>query len=192
MFWCVYCGYPIHDDVIKWKHFPRYWPFVRGINRSPVDSPHKGQWRGVFMFCLILSWTNSWVNNRDAGDLRHHHAHYDVTVMTSYLRVKMVVIDALASAMRPATYDNHSLKSYCKLKKMASIVRTAFFRRRSKKTWKLRVTGLCAGNSPGTGEFPAQMASNAENVSIWWRHHVNGLFPLAGDTTLSLRNEANT
>ena len=47
------------------------------------------------------------------------------------------------------------------------------FRRRSKKTSKLRVNGLCAGNSPGTGEFPAQMASNAENASIWWRHHVN-------------------
>ena len=46
------------------------------------------------------------------------------------------------------------------------------FRRRSKKTSKLRFTGLCAGNSPGTGEFPAQMASSAENVSIWWRHHV--------------------
>ena len=45
------------------------------------------------------------------------------------------------------------------------------FRRRSKKISKLRVTGLCAGNSPGTGEFPAQMASYAENVSIWWRHH---------------------
>ena len=45
------------------------------------------------------------------------------------------------------------------------------FGRRSKKTSKLRVTGLCAGNSPGTGEFPAQMASNAENLSIWWRHH---------------------
>ena len=42
---------------------------------------------------------------------------------------------------------------------------------RSKKTSKLRVTGLCAGNSPVTGEFPAQMASNAENDSIWWRHH---------------------
>ena len=42
----------------------------------------------------------------------------------------------------------------------------------SKKTSKLRVTGLCAGNSPETGEFPAQMASNAENVSIWWRRHV--------------------
>ena len=47
------------------------------------------------------------------------------------------------------------------------------FRRRSKKTSKLRVTGLCVGNSPGTGEFPAQMVSNAENVSIWWRHHVS-------------------
>ena len=45
------------------------------------------------------------------------------------------------------------------------------FRRRSKKTSKLRVTGLCVGNSPGTGEFHVQMASNAENVSIWWRHH---------------------
>ena len=44
-------------------------------------------------------------------------------------------------------------------------------KRRSKKTSKLCVTGLCAGNSPVTGEFPAQMASNAENVSIWWRHH---------------------
>ena len=47
------------------------------------------------------------------------------------------------------------------------------FRRRSQKTSKLGVTGLCAGDSPGTGEFPAQMASNAENVSIWWRHHVH-------------------
>ena len=45
------------------------------------------------------------------------------------------------------------------------------FRRRSKKTTQLRVAGLCAWNAPVTGEFPAQMASNAENVSIWWRHH---------------------
>ena len=49
------------------------------------------------------------------------------------------------------------------------------FRRRSKKTSKLRVTGLCAGNSPGNGEFPAQVASNVENVSIWWHYHVDNL-----------------
>ena len=47
------------------------------------------------------------------------------------------------------------------------------YRRRTKKTSKLRVTGLCAGNSPVTGEFPTQMASNAENIFIWWRHHVS-------------------
>ena len=52
------------------------------------------------------------------------------------------------------------------------------FGRRSKKTSKLRVTGLCSGNSPGTGEFPAQMASNAENISMWWRHHVNSKYSL--------------
>ena len=68
----------IHDDVIKWKNSPRYWPFVRGIHRSPVNSPHKGQWRGALMFSLICAWINSWVNNRDAGDLRRHRPHYDV------------------------------------------------------------------------------------------------------------------
>ena len=52
-----------------------------------------------------------------------------------------------------------------------TIVYSTVYSDRSKKTSKLRVTGLCVGNSPGTGEFPAQMASNAENVSNWWRHH---------------------
>ena len=46
----------LHEDVIKWKHFPRYWLFVRGIHRSPVNSPHKGQWRGALMFSLICAW----------------------------------------------------------------------------------------------------------------------------------------
>ena len=55
--------------------------FVRGINRSPGKSPHKGQWGGALMFYLVCSWMNGWVNNRDAGDLRRHRAHYDVTVM---------------------------------------------------------------------------------------------------------------
>ena len=72
-----------HDDVIKWKHFPRYWPFVQGIDRSPVNSPHKGQWRGVLMFTFIWVWINGWVNNREAGDLRRYRAHCDVIVMMS-------------------------------------------------------------------------------------------------------------
>ena len=68
-----------YDDVIKWKHFPRYRSFVRGIPRSPVKSPHKGQWRGRLMFSFICAWINGWVNNRKAGDLKRHRAHYTLT-----------------------------------------------------------------------------------------------------------------
>ena len=59
-----------------WRHqlkTSHYWPFVRGIHQSPVDSPQKGQWHGAL--------TNGWANDRDAGELRWHHAHYDITVM---------------------------------------------------------------------------------------------------------------
>ena len=69
-----------HDDVIKWKHFPRYWPYVRGIHRSTVNSPHKDQWRGALMLPSICAWINDWANNREADDLRRHRAHYDFTV----------------------------------------------------------------------------------------------------------------
>ena len=63
----------LHDAVIKWKHFPRYWSFVRGIHLSPVNSPYKGQWRRTLMFSLICGWIKGWVNNGKAGNLRHHH-----------------------------------------------------------------------------------------------------------------------
>ena len=71
-----------HDDVIKWKHFARYWPFVRGIYRWPGNSLHKGQWPGALMFSLICTWINGWVNNCKIGDLRCYCTHYDVTVMS--------------------------------------------------------------------------------------------------------------
>ena len=87
--WCLYVfivpgrwgsDFKWHDDVIKWKHFPRYWPFVR----SPVNSPHNGQWRGALVFPFICAWINGWVNNRKAGDLRRHRGHYDFTVMSNF------------------------------------------------------------------------------------------------------------
>ena len=71
----------MHDDVIKWKLAPLYWSFVRGIHRSPVNSPHKGQWRVALIFSLICARINGWANNREAGDLRRHPAHYGVIVM---------------------------------------------------------------------------------------------------------------
>ena len=68
----------------NWKMFPHYWPFARGIHWSSVNSPHKGQSRGPLLLSLICAWINAWVNNRVAGDLRRHCAHYDVTVMLNF------------------------------------------------------------------------------------------------------------
>ena len=66
LFWGLF-----HDDVIEWKHIPRYWPFLRGIHGSPVNSPHKGQWREALIFSLICVWIDDW----GAGDLRRHRSH---------------------------------------------------------------------------------------------------------------------
>ena len=91
----------IRNDLATWwrhqrKKISRYWSFVRGIHRSSVNSPHKGQWRGALMFALIYTWTNGYVNNRDPGDLRRHRAHYDGTVMeyiyTCYSRLESYII----------------------------------------------------------------------------------------------------
>ena len=78
---CMY-GVVTYDNVIKWRHLTRNWPFVWGIHRSPVNSTHKDQWHGTLMFSLIGTGIKGWVNNGEAGDLRRHHAYYDVIVMT--------------------------------------------------------------------------------------------------------------
>ena len=65
-----------HVEIIKWKYFPRYWPFVRGIHRSPVDSLHKGQWRGALMFSLILAWTNSSTVEQNTVECRYNAVQY--------------------------------------------------------------------------------------------------------------------
>ena len=57
---------------------------LQGIHRSPVNSPHKGQWHGALMFSFIYVWINSWVNNREAGDLWRYRARYDVIVMKTW------------------------------------------------------------------------------------------------------------
>ena len=96
------CLYPtdsptttIHDDVTKWKHFPRYWPFMRGIHQSPVNFPHKGQRRGSLMFSLICAWMNGWVNAGEAGDLRRHRAplwrHCNDVIPISFVKRKWVI-----------------------------------------------------------------------------------------------------
>ena len=90
---------------------------------------------------------------------------YTETALVALMNVSQW--DSIQSALRWRHNDHAGVSNHqphgCLLNRL--------FRLKSKITSKLRVTGLCAGNSPGTGEFPAQMASYAENVSIWWRHH---------------------
>ena len=112
LFSCIwkYRLYIKHDDVIKWKHFPRYWPFVRGIHRSTVNSPLKGQWRGALIFSLICAWINGWVNNRVAGYLRRHRAHDDVMVImsaTSDLNVLFCLWFQAFNTLRPRQNGRH-------------------------------------------------------------------------------------
>ena len=97
---------PRYHDDIKWKQFPRYWPFVRGIPRSPVNSPHKGQCCGDLMFSLICIWINRWVNNHEAGDLISHRAHYDVIVMYTCKILCDTVWKKKAIIVWHCTHDN--------------------------------------------------------------------------------------
>ena len=125
--------------------------FVREIHRSPVDSPHKGSLtRKMFPFDYVIMVT---IPTIVLCMLSVCNLHKSCLWMNS-LRWRHNGLDSVSNHQPHDCLHNH------------------LFRRRSKKTSKLRVTGLCAGNSPGTGEFSAQMASNAENVSIPWRHHV--------------------
>ena len=148
------------------------------------------------MFSFI--WINGWVNNRKAGDLRSHRTHYDVIVMI-YASHSFGGLIIRQTRNTVHLYECHCFEfSVCTVIKKLNwkqdncgeplqwrnderdgvlnhqshdYLLSRLFGRRSKKASKLRVTGLCAGNSPVTGEFLAQKASNAENASIWWRHH---------------------
>ena len=95
----------IHDDIIKWKHFPLYWSFVQGIHQSPVNSPHKGQWRGALMFSFICAGINGWVNNGEAGDLGRHRAHFDVIIMFTVNILQSIMMTSVNKTKLPHHAD---------------------------------------------------------------------------------------
>ena len=156
----LFSSHAWHDDVITWKQFLRYWPFLRGIHWSPVNFPHKGQWCRSLMSSFISAGINCWVNNHEAGDLWGNHAHYDVTIMETTYSLH---------------WHHNEWDGISNLQHLDCLL-NCLFRSRSKWTSKLCFTGLCEGNSLVISEFPTQRVSNTENVSIWQRHHVEGLF----------------
>ena len=128
----------------NWEYFSRRCPFLR----SPVDSPHKNQWRDALTFSMTCIYGQS--NNRGAGDMRRHRAHYDVAVVLPISWVSLSDAYYLVGCFdmahtlqwRYIEHDgvsNHQRRD-CLLNRL--------FKSRTKKISKLRVTGFCEGNSP--------------------------------------------
>ena len=173
----------VPDDVIKWKRFPRCWTFVRRIHRSPVNFPHKGQWRGA-MFYLICAWPNGWVINQDAGDLRRHHC--DVTVICKFMICVLRELQSMAAcrsflgflwetADGPLGEPGNGSAAWG-LQIPGTIpseprtfrdIHEDLWERRERIWWshgsekRYALLALCAGNPPATGGFPTQGVSNA-------------------------------
>ena len=173
-----------HDDVIKWKHFPRYWPFLREIHRSPVNSPHKGQWRGSLMFSLICAWINGWVNNREAGDLiwRPLWRHSNNGLYSPGLRLVLYWCVLLLHQRAMMTFWIILLNLDWRGIHNSDVIMSTMASHTTSLT-SVHSTVYSGGDIykknikaprhwPLWGEFTGdRRISNAENVPIWWRHH---------------------
>ena len=133
-----------HDHVIKWKHFPHYWPFVRGIHGHRWIPRTKAS-DAEFWFLFDLRWANSWASNRYAGGLKRYRAHYDVTVMYAQYSPKYAqwISRSLPDGLRYGVVRGYHM--------MTSSNGNIF-----------RVTGLLWGEFTGHRWIPATKVSNAE------------------------------
>ena len=102
---------------------------------------------------------------------RHHVSGIHVQLWLHYIPRNIHTVNMFGWGLVTTLRWRHNGRDSVSNQQPHDCLLNRLFRRISKKTSMLRVTGLCVGNSPGTGEFLAQMASNAENISIWWRHH---------------------
>ena len=154
--------YPTHDDVIKWKHFPRYWSFVREFTGHWwLTSTKASDAELLFIYFLICAEINGWVKNRDAGDLRCRLAHYDVTVMwRTDISLKWIVcFCCLANCCITGLYDLNYIK--CLIINSAAVpIQHGIFEQRGQYaeligslipngiTWYQLTNPLCASISP--------------------------------------------
>ena len=128
-----------HDDVIKWKHFPLYWPFVKGIHWGVTGGfPSQRSVKRSFDVFMVCTRTNSWGNSRDAGDLRRHMAHYDVTVMPISQLFAKPQKDLTLLLTRRGFYSLSGLTSYRKISWSFEAARSGF--RLFRSLWNLTGT----------------------------------------------------
>ena len=135
--------------MIKWKHFPRNWPFVRRIYRSPVNSQHKGQWRGALMFSLIGAWTSS-------------KQTMETPVIWDAIALIMTSLWCVRMSGRPAI-SYHYVVSTLNRRSFCSLSLSSHCQQDSERPWWRNqmetfsaLLAFCAGNSPVPGEFHAQ------------------------------------
>ena len=122
-------------------------------------------------FNSTLYWVRNYLTRQDSNQSML------VNVASVALEYGLVPMGSKLHAMEMgAHYNDVMMGAIASQITSLTIVRSTVYSGADKKTSKLRVTGLCEGNSPGTGEFPTQMSSNAENVSIWWRHHEGSIW----------------
>ena len=179
--------------IVTLSHEKHYWPFARGIHRWPMNSSYKRPMVQSFYFFFDVSLSKLFSKLSSCGWYEMPRRPSDVIVVRhNLMRLLLQYIISNEICMRSCCaciccgYGGVPVIPY-RIEKSSLLWRhnepdgvsnhqphdcllNRFLRHRSKETSKC-VTGLCAGNSPETGELPAQMASNAENVSIWWRHH---------------------
>ena len=165
----------MHKDHVEFQDSNWGWP---NIDPTLVLSSWHWATIGPTSFAFFASIQPFHFENKVGKKINHDSEKKDYHKNGMTLRLTYFIVIGIAEGCqdnsqeplltlwwRPNVHDgvsNHQ-PHHCLLNRL--------FRCTSKKTSKLHVTGLCAGNSSGTGEVPAQMASNVENVSIWWRHH---------------------
>ena len=146
--WCLSCN--SHWSLVTLKHF------VGGVSINIIciyTTLMHGEWYGTCI-CWYMDYDAMYYYNDKITTW---------SVMTHTFTVFVILHESLQRRNNGCDGVSNHQPRHSLLNRL--------FRCRSKKTSKLRVTGLCTGNSPVTDEFPVQMASNAENVSIWWHHH---------------------
>ena len=178
--------YAYHDDVMAWKPYPHYRRFVRGIQWSSVDFPWQKAsnvelWSFLcYYYRKLLNKQSSWwwfelpwrsCNWRVMRIVVIRHSYWWHSYLHSTWMLHWYVSDEILKDM--SQYNGVIMISLAsQITSLTIVYSTVYSRADSKKTSKLCVTGLCVGNSPVTDEFPAQRASNAENISIWWHHNI--------------------
>ena len=140
-----------------------------GNSPVPVNSPHKGQWRGALMFSLIYAWINDWVNNREAGDLRRQRNHYDVIVMGWTKDGTSMVCNQTTIWLKCFTpCPPPKLLTYKSLDRIYLHLSYILFRVKIHIPWDDNEIGFRDGHFTYMNTGPRRNFALRRNISLWW------------------------